>query len=886
MKSPRKLFFIGVTTLALAAALVLHSFNLAATKHLESVQQELHKLLGLDIRFASLEVHLAGWPGFAAKQLRIADDPRFAATSVLRARELILGVQLWPLLRGRVVIDALTLREPELQIIIDESGLSNLARLIEHRKERAPAPTTRPAPAQQRPGTVRFAIDNLRMVDGRVIYLDRSVKQPAELQLTDVDLNLKGLDDKKTSRLRLAAALTEGLGQDLVVNGQFHAATADQPWLQREIDLTLRSDSLHVPVVARALAALRDRIPREVDISGPMSLQAHAGGSLARPRIDDIVLKAPLWGASDYNLTLTGAIQFSERRSWEDAEISGTITASPLPLVQLRNLSWLRQYISSALVTDGTLHVGARFEGTWETLRIGALIQADKSEWRYHDWLRKPLHRPAEIRARMARRKDKWFFHESEFASANNRIGFLGVIDVGAKPKLQLRFYSSRGELRDWREMILPNLLAGATGQTDLNVVIDRNLLPEDSDWSAQGYLKFTDATFNPGQGSRAIEGANGTLTFNGRQAKLENGKFRFGESHITLEGEVANLRDPETRYRFHAAELNLADLSLLASGPTARLKNFNASGVARLQNDAIVLDGHGTSPEGRIGDLDYRDLRAAIRWSAAGTTIKDLWLRTLDGSVRADGYLASESNSTPSFELAARADAIALRALMTRLLPVLRDRVEGRLQGHVEFVSTSARTPNDFKGAGKALVQDGVIKDFNLISHLLLRGSGTAVPTESIARLPPGLANLLGRADTRFDSLKADFTVEPAHVRTDNLVIATPDYVITGAGWIGFDRSTKWNGLIVLSPRLTQDLQRDMRLLRYLLDRRGRLAITFRIDGTLPNVRIRLDNRALAQTLRGTGREGERDTASGPNEEPTRDKKWLPDALERFLNR
>jgi uncharacterized protein involved in outer membrane biogenesis len=271
--------------------------------------------------------------------LRIADDPRFAATSVLRARELILGVRLWPLLRGRVVIDALTLREPELQIIIDESGRLNLARLIEHRKERAPALAARPALPQQRSGMVRIAIDSLQIVDGRLIYLDRSVKHSAELQLTDVDLNLKGLDDKKTSRLRLAAALTEGLGQDLVVNGQFHAATADQPWLQREIDLTLRSDSLHVPVVARALAALRDRIPREVDISGPMSLQAHAGGSLARPRIDDIVLKAPLWGASDYNLTLTGAIQFSERRSWEDAEISGTITASPLPLVQLRNLS-------------------------------------------------------------------------------------------------------------------------------------------------------------------------------------------------------------------------------------------------------------------------------------------------------------------------------------------------------------------------------------------------------------------------------------------------------------------------------------------------------------------------------------------------------------------
>jgi hypothetical protein len=93
---------------------------------------------------------------------------------------------------------------------------------------------------------------------------------------------------------------------------------------------------------------------------------------------------------------------------------------------------------------------------------------------------------------------------------------------------------------------------------------------------------------------------------------------------------------------------------------------------------------------------------------------------------------------------------------------------------------------------------------------------------------------------------------------------------------------------LIVLSPRLTQEVQRDVRLLRYLLDRRGRLTITFRVDGTIPNVRIRLDNRALAQTLRGgaPARDGEREAASRPSKESSADKKWLPDALERFLNR
>jgi hypothetical protein len=91
---------------------------------------------------------------------------------------------------------------------------------------------------------------------------------------------------------------------------------------------------------------------------------------------------------------------------------------------------------------------------------------------------------------------------------------------------------------------------------------------------------------------------------------------------------------------------------------------------------------------------------------------------------------------------------------------------------------------------------------------------------------------------------------------------------------------------LIVLSARLTQEVQRDYRIIRYLLDRRGRLAISFRIEGQIPNISIRLENRALAQALRtGSGQKGGSADAQG-SEGDKENKNWLPDALERFLKR
>jgi len=223
--------------------------------------------------------------------------------------------------------------------------------------------------------------------------------------------------------------------------------------------------------------------------------------------------------------------------------------------------------------------------------------------------------------------------------------------------------------------------------------------------------------------------------------------------------------------------------------------------------------------------------------------------------------------------------------------MPPLTDRFEGQLQGHARFdaATTEGGSIKDaLKGTGEASIERGMIKNFNVVSQVLLSGSGATISPSSASRLPPGFAGLVGRRDTVFDSLKANFTVDQKRVRTENLVITTPDYTITGAGWIGFDRSTKWNGLLVLSPRLSQEMQRDYRLIRHLLDRRGRLAISFRLEGKIPDVKIRLDNRALAQAMRASssGRADDKDVDTKQGDEPNDAKRWLPDALERFLNR
>ena len=88
---------------------------------------------------------------------------------------------------------------------------------------------------------------------------------------------------------------------------------------------------------------------------------------------------------------------------------------------------------------------------------------------------------------------------------------------------------------------------------------------------------------------------------------------------------------------------------------------------------------------------------------------------------------------------------------------------------------------------------------------------------------------------------------------------------------------------MLLLSPGVTQELQREYKTLRYFVDRRGRLAVAFRVEGTLPNITIKPENRMLAQALRWSSSPAANESA---NVEQKERKNWVPRSLEKLLGR
>ena len=881
MKSLQKFTLIIVAAGALLGAGLIEYFNLLAAKHRDQVTQELQKVLGQDVSFESLEVNVLGRPGFVAREFRIADDSRFAATPVLQARELILGVSLWNLLFRRLVITSLTFDQPEFQIITDESGDLNLTQLINRKSELRKFPRLRAPAPERRQTPVSFSIDEVAVKHGRVEYVDRSAKPPAELRIKNISMRVKGFEPDEATRIQVAASLTEGLGQDVRIAGELAPPPENRSWLQRGVDLSIQFDSLHVPVVARAIAVLRDKLPSQLDVTGPMALQVSARGTPERPRLEDIILKVPLFGSSEYNAVIRGGVKFTERRSWEEAELDGTLSIDPLSLARVRKFKIFEQTLPAALVSEGSVRIHSRFAGTWGNLRLGALVRADNAELHYKSWLHKPANVPATIRARISRETHKLLFHDSELDLGANKIDFSGSIDQHPTPRLRLILRNEDGSVAAWGKFFTAPGFETVAGKIDLDVTVAKNLVGAETDWRLSGGLKLKDAGLKHKSSGRAIDHLQADISFDGIKARLKNGQFRLGNSLILLNGSAANIFEPRLVSTVRSPELVLADLPALSPRPPIRLKDVLGQAEIFLENGQWVLTGSLAAPQANLNGFPLRDLRSDIALAPAGLTFKNLRAQMLDGTLRSDGFWPANGEQTRELQLFSQIDAVDVRALLAQLFPPFRDRLEGRLNGQAHFHVNGARAVNakeTLKGTGEASVQHGVIKNFNLISQLLMTGSGSAVPAAAMSRVPPAFVALFNRPDTPFDSFKADFTIEQKRVSTENLVIITPDYTITGAGWVGFDRSTRWNGLLVLSPRLTQEVQRDYRIVRYLLDRRGRLAISFRIDGQIPDVTIRLENRALAQALGG---------ADGQDGETSKEgKRWLPDALERFLKR
>jgi hypothetical protein len=422
-------------------------------------------------------------------------------------------------------------------------------------------------------------------------------------------------------------------------------------------------------------------------------------------------------------------------------------------------------------------------------------------------------------------------------------------------------------------------------GNVDFDLLLESDLSWSGGVWSAHGFLNLDHIALRHKASHTSIDRLNGSLSFSGRRARAKNLTFRVGSTPASVALDISEINPLRGHYTLRSDNLNLIDFPLL----TARsgfMKNVLSSGELTSTGGVRQLRGVVSSSEGTLQGASYRNLETDFAWAPDKLSFKELRMGAFSGELRAGGSWSDTGGESRGLWLMPGLDGVSVKDILQQLAPQFKDRFDGQVDFRGEFGAGAVADGGlweTLKGSGAVVIRQGMIRDFNLIARLFYRGSGQEQNANTNEPLGENVAAILGRADTPVEELRTNIVVEAQRIRTDRLSLLTPEYAITGAGSIGFDGNIQWNGQLAFSPMVTRELQREYGAIRYFLDRKGRLAIAFRLDGKLPNVRVRPENRALAQALRwGAVEHGDAFTSG----ERAGGRNWLPQSLDRLLHR
>lgn len=842
------IFLVASTTAAVALVL---SLNVLIEKNRGRLTQEIQRSLGRPLTFDQLRLSFWGGLGLSASQLRVAEDPRFAATPLIQAKELRMQLRWLPLLWGQVEIKSLTMEEPELQIIKNEAGELNLLALAKRDSETKPPRTPKEKKAYAAP---RLLISGVHIEDGKIDYIDRSVKEPAEVRVSSVDVDIRGLGLAGSAQIKLAADFFEGQGQNVSLEGRVGPLQTDKDWSQQPLDLQLRVNPLLLPELTRAFPFLREKIPVYPGIIGPLALKATLLGTFQRPRISNIALTGALFGSSRNNAGVSGELDFSRSAAWADGAVKGSVAIEPVTLSQLKQLPFVKQALPASLASEGPLSLAADLQGPLQDLKISGLVKATESEIQYGEWFKKPRGIPAQIEVKAERQKDRIVFQDSTATIHNMKLLVSGLLENSPQQPLTLKLRSDGSELSGW-DRLLPSLSSySLAGNLRLDLAIKKNLGLQDGNFDIRGSLNLADGQFKDKKSGRSADKITAQVAFRGKDARIDNGALRLGSSDVAFDAAVADLSQPVIRYNVRSHKLNLGEATGRADYKADEMRSLLANGDFQIVKGKSWVRGNLTSAEGTLQEIPYRNLRGDVAWASGNLSFKNVSLQALNGTIRATGDWDTGAANSQRLTLQTQVEGMDLKALLAQKFPKFKDRVEGRLNSKAQLrgeAKDSANLQESLQGQGDADIRNGALKDFNLVQLVLSKVSGLPGITDLLtAHLSPRQSAIFKRQDTPFDTLSATFTVEQGRLYSKDLLLATPDYSINGEGWIAFDKSLKWNATLVMAQQFTQELAQEHKNVRYMLDRQGRLAVPFRLEGTIPNVQAKPDLQKLAELL------------------------------------
>ncbi|HEY3196471.1 MAG TPA: AsmA family protein [Nitrospirales bacterium] len=204
-----KKFLIGFAVFILVLILIavvlpfVVDLNTYQARYLPLIEESLNRKVTLkDLRLTILPrlgVHIT--------EFTVMDDPLFGTSPFATLRSLDVGVKLIPLLRGRVEIDQIIIREPSVTVIKNSLGLLNISTLGRKLPQQPKEPQEKEAGAAPLQLLSLLAVDRLSVSNGHVAYRNATSMPPAEYSVEKFQVLIQGVGLGLTPALHVSGEL-------------------------------------------------------------------------------------------------------------------------------------------------------------------------------------------------------------------------------------------------------------------------------------------------------------------------------------------------------------------------------------------------------------------------------------------------------------------------------------------------------------------------------------------------------------------------------------------------------------------------------------------------------------------------------------------------------
>lgn len=445
-------------------------------------------------------------------------------------------------------------------------------------------------------------------------------------------------------------------------------------------------------------------------------------------------------------------------------------------------------------------------------------------------------------------------FRQAKLALHNLELAGRGDVTWGDSPVVNLSLDSKRASLEGWDKIIPAMSSYQLSGNFEVHTLL-RGPVGKGSTPQIRGEMILSGMSAQPPRFPQAIKDLNARIRFAGKRADIPETTLKLGNSKIRLTAQIESFSPLALSYRISTPELRPADFqeSLPEDRKADVIKNFSSEGSLGIKEGRLTLQGKAGSSQGTLYKIGYKNLVATFSREKERTNIRNLRVHALNGSLQAEGEYSS-NGPVPSFSLASKVEGLDLNELY-RTLDSKRPRdIRGSLNADLE-VSGSGKDwkeirPN-LRGRGKAEVLEGALLNFNLAEGVM---SGlTGIPGLA-SRINPKVRQKYPETfeakDTVFKELKGVFDLGEGRMKVKELRIAAAEYTVQGNGWADFERRVDFRSVLVFSQRLSDDLGRAAREVKFLFNEQNQLELPFVLSGTLPNVKPRLDSKYLVQMM------------------------------------